>query len=138
MDIDFISQYININFDNMLLNKLVHSEEFYLQYKKKYFDETNNNYQKYKVLVCELNELTNGQYINSGTKYKYVYVDTAKIESLKKEIKKILIHQNQLLDHFNNHIILLNTNPDKFESVSTKTSNKKSFLSKLFQQKSVH
>lgn len=138
MVIDFISQYININFDQMLLNKLVHSEEFYLQYKKKYFDETNNNYEKYKVLVSELNELKNDQYMNSGTKYKYVYVDTTKIESLKKEIKMIIVHQNKLLDNFNNHIILLNTNPDKFESVSVKTSNKKSFLSKLFQQKSVN
>ncbi len=130
MDIDFVSQYININFDNMLLNYLVQSEEFYLQYKKRYFDETNENYQKYKKYISELILLTDNQYINSGTKYKYVYVDTQQIESLKKEIKKIIIHQNHLLENFNNHIILLNTNPDKFQS--NKISSKKSFLSKLF------
>ena len=51
MNIDYYAQYININFDEILLennNNLLNSEEFYLMYKKDYFDQTSENFEKYK------------------------------------------------------------------------------------------
>ena len=57
MDIDFYSRYININFDGILTennNLLVSSEEMYLKYKKKYFDETHKNYNLFKDFSAQL------------------------------------------------------------------------------------
>ena len=54
MNIDYYAQYININFDEILLennNNLLNSEEFYLMYKKDYFDQTSKNFEKYKKLI---------------------------------------------------------------------------------------
>lgn len=136
MDIDYVSQYLSINFDNMILNDLVHSEEFYLQYKRKYLQQTESNYKQFNIYVDELNKLTDIQSSVSGTKYKYVYVDTNRLEYLKQQIKNIVISQNILLDNFNNHIILLNTNPEKFQNISEKPT-RKTFLNtlKLFKKR---
>ena len=139
MNIDFYSQYININFDEILLennNDLINSEEFYLIYKKTYFDETLKNFEKFKIYNSELNELSN---LNDKTtsKYKHVYIDTIRFEFLKQSIKNIVIFQNKLLDNFHHYITLLNTHPEKFKSKNEDNINiqKRGFLSKLFDPK---
>ena len=57
MNIDYYAQYININFDEILLennNNLLNSEEFYLMYKKDYFIiKTSKNSQKYFKIEFE-------------------------------------------------------------------------------------
>ena len=89
MNIDYYAQYININFDEILLennNNLLNSEEFYLMYKKDYFDQTSKNFEKYKKWEAELKELTNFN-VSTSTKYKYVYTDVTKVEYLKQVLK---------------------------------------------------
>lgn len=136
MDIDYVAQYMSINFDNMVTNDLVNSEEFYLKYKRNYFERTNENYKMFSIYVDELRNMTNIQRSVSGTKYTYVYVDTDRLQDLKQRIKNIIIAQNVLLDNLNHHIVLLNTNHDKFRSVSNKTDrrlfNKRNFLKTMF------
>jgi hypothetical protein len=137
MNIDFYSQYININFDEILLennNNLVNSEEFYLTYKKEYFDQTSQNFEKYKNFDNELKDLIN---FNSSepTKYKYVYTDLNRVEFLKQQLKNLIIAQNKLLDNFHHYITLLNTHPEKFKAKNEDIQQKRSFLSKLLTSK---
>jgi hypothetical protein len=135
MDIDFYSRYININFDEILTennNSLVNSEEMYLKYKKKYFDQTHNNYMLFKDYSKELEILENNQgYTNNGNRYLYVYKDITKIEELRLNIKNIVIAQNTLLYNFNHYVNLLNSKQKLFQN-DIKPNGKRSILSRLF------
>lgn len=136
MNIDYYAQYININFDEILLennNNLLNSEEFYLMYKKDYFDQTSENFEKYKKWEAELKELTNFN-ISKSNKYKYVYTDITKVEYLKQVLKNLIIDQNKLLDNFHHYVTLLNTHPEKFKVRTEDVQQKRSFLSKLLQK----
>ena len=136
MNIDYYAQYININFDEILLennNNLLNSEEFYLMYKKDYFDQTSENFEKYKKWEAELKELTNFN-VSTSTKYKYVYTDITKVEYLKQVLKNLIIDQNKLLDNFHHYVTLLNTHPEKFKVRTEDVQQKRSFLSKLLQK----
>ena len=65
LNIDFYNIFININFDNILLeenNPLINSKEFYLNYKKIYFNETNKNYSKFLRINSQLQRLNNTIY----------------------------------------------------------------------------
>jgi hypothetical protein len=114
MDIDFYSKYINVNFDNIVDNELVNSNEFYLKYKKEYMEETQSNYILYKEYSQELSKLNDFYNINNK-KYNYVYIDTDKIDKLKIKIKNLIKSQNNLLDNFNHYISILNTNKNLFK-----------------------
>jgi len=133
MDIDFYSRYININFDEILTennNLLVSSEEMYLKYKKKYFDETHTNYKLFKDFSTQLKILENNQgYTNNNNRYLYVYKDITKIEELKLNIKNIVVAQNTLLNNFNHYVNLLNSKQELFQN---NKQNKRSILSRLF------
>jgi hypothetical protein len=135
MDIDFYSRYININFDQILTennNSLVSSEEMYLKYKKKYFDETHNNYKLFTDYSTELKTLENDQgYTNNGNRYLYVYKDITKIEKLRLNVKNIIIAQNTLLYNFNHYVNLLNSKQELFQN-DNKQNGKRSILSRLF------
>ena len=136
MNIDYYAQYININFDEILLennNNLLNSEEFYLMYKKDYFDQTSENFEKYKKWEAELKELTNFN-VSKSNKYKYVYTDITKVEYLKQVLKNLIIDQNKLLDNFHHYVTLLNTHPEKFKVRTEDVQQKRSFLSKLLQK----
>lgn len=136
MNIDYYALYININFDEILLennNNLLNSEEFYLMYKKDYFDQTSENFEKYKKWEAELKELTNFN-VSKSNKYKYVYTDITKVEYLKQVLKNLIIDQNKLLDNFHHYVTLLNTHPEKFKVRTEDVQQKRSFLSKLLQK----
>ncbi len=140
MDIDFHSQYINFDFDKILIdnnNHLINSEDVYLNFKKQYFNETVLAYKEFQELSKLLNELQeSGGYKQNlkGTKHLFVYIDEEKIENLKIQIKKIYITQEKRFSNFYNYVILLNTNKDLFIE-KPKVTDKRSFLSKLFDKK---
>lgn len=139
MDIDFYTQYININFDEMLIendNKLVNSEDVYLKFKKEYFDNTISNYEKFKQYNIELTQMNddNNEVQQTGTKYLYVYKNRNLIENKKQQIKNIVVEQERLLNNFYQYVTLLNTNPQAFQAKSTQNE-RRSFLSKLFEKK---
>lgn len=135
MDIDFYSEYININFDEILIennNPLVSSEDLYLKFKKTYFDETHKLYEMFKNYSIQLKRLENDQgHTSNDNKYLYVYKDTTKIEELRLNIKNIIISQKKRLDNFRHYVILLNQNREMFQK-DIKPIGKKSILSRLF------
>lgn len=139
MDVDYYSQYIKINFDTVLLennNNLINSEEFYLQYKKHYFEETNMNHQSFQKLNNELKGLLDKESSINGTKYNFVFIDQTRINDLKTQLKNILIKQNKLLDNFNNYIILLNTDQYSFHTPNPSKVKTKNFsLNSLFKKR---
>lgn len=134
MDIDFYSQYININFDEILMesnNHLINSQNVYLIYKQQYFEESLKNYELFKKYKTELERLQKSETITLPNKYLFVYKDTQVIEQTKQNLKNVVISQEKLLNNFHHYITLLNTNPNMFE-IKKQTNEKKSFLSKLF------
>jgi hypothetical protein len=134
MDIDFYSQYININFDEILIesnNHLINSQNVYLTYKQQYFNESLKNYDLFKKYKTELERLQKSETVTLPNKYLFIYKDTQVIEQTKQNLKNVVISQEKLLNNFHHYITLLNTNPNMFE-VKKQTNEKKSFLSKLF------
>jgi hypothetical protein len=137
MDIDFYSQYININFDEILIesnNHLINSQNVYLKYKQQYFDVSLKNYELFKKYKEELERLQKSETVTVPNKYIFVYKDTQVIEQIKQKLKNVVLSQEKLLNNFHHYITLLNTNPNMFEvkKQTHPTSEKKSFLSKLF------
>ncbi len=136
MDVDFYTRFININFDEKLMennNPLVNSQDIYLNYKNEYINTSLNNfndYKKYNKIYSELNE-TNIN--NTSNRYIFVYKNVKLIEETKQKIKNIIIEQEKLLQNFQHYIDLLNENPQMFGA--KKQNEKRSFLSKLFDKK---
>ena len=126
MDINFYSKYINVNFDYIIDNDLLNSNEYYLKYKKEYMDETQSNYILFKEYSEELSKLTNFYTINN-TKYNYIYTDTDKIDKLKIKLKNVIKSQNNLLDNFTHYISILNTRKTLFQPKTKQ----KNFFSKF-------
>lgn len=147
MNIDFYSQYININFDEILIendNELVTSQRVYLDFKREYFDKSMINYNNFKKYSSELEEMQddNNQVQQVGTRYTYIWKDRNLIEQKRKQIKNIVIEQERLLNNFHHYITLLNANPQAFVQKDNQVkdkdkivNDKRSFLSKLFDKK---
>jgi hypothetical protein len=139
MDVDFYTRFININFDEKLMennNPLVNSQDVYLNYKNDYINTSLNNlneYKKYKKIFIELNNTNINNNNNQSNRYVFVYKNTKLIEETKQKIKNIIIDQEKLLQNFQHYIDLLNTNPQIFGG--KKQNEKRSFLSKLFDKK---
>ena len=136
MDIDFYSKYINVNFDNILLesnNDLVNSEDHYLKYKKEYMEETQVNYEKFKEYKQKLSELSDLQYTKNASKYTYVYINDNEVNIVKHNLKNIIILQNRLFENFSHYISLLNTDKLLFKEKENPVLIKQrvNFLSKL-------
>jgi hypothetical protein len=141
MDIDFYTQYVNINFDEILIennNKLVNSEDVYLNFKKEYFEKTSENFELFKQCNLELLEMQddNNEVKRTGNKYIYTYKDRNVIENKKQRIKDIVVEQERLLNNFYHYITLLNANQNGFKPKQQGVQNeRRSFLSKLFDKK---
>lgn len=140
MDIDFYTRFININFDEKLMennNPLVSSQDIYLNYKNDYINTSLNNFNEYKKYKQLFSELNNTHIINNNNnlsnRYVFVYKNTKLIEETKQKIKNIIIDQEKLLQNFEHYIDLLNENPHMFGA--KKQNEKRSFLSKLFDKK---
>lgn len=122
MNIDFEMSYINVNFDNILIednNPIVNSESLYLQFKKQYFEQTYDNYDLFKRLTNELRDIEGNEgHSISGNKYSYIFNDITKIESLRLTIKNIVISQEKLYNNFYQYITLLNSKREKFQKPS--------------------
>lgn len=134
LNIDFYNLFINIDFDAMLSNEnnpLINSKEFYLNYKNEYFDQTHKNYSQYLRYNAELQKLKDLQYTVKPTKYHFVYLDQNRLDSLKNDLKKIILCQNTLFENFKHHITKLNTDKELFllQNQKESTSNQRGLLS---------
>lgn len=133
LNIDFYNMFININFDNILLetnNPLVNSKDFYLSYKKTYFDQTNKNYSKFLRINAELQKQKQLQYNISNNKYYYTYLDQKQLDSLKNELKIIIISQKELFNNFKHYVETLNKDTNLFQNTSDKKRGILSFFNK--------
>lgn len=133
LNIDFYNMFININFDNILLetnNPLVNSKDFYLSYKRTYFDQTNKNYSKFLRINAELQKQKQLQYNISNNKYYYTYLDQKQLDSLKNELKIIIISQKELFNNFKHYVETLNKDTNLFQNTSDKKRGILSFFNK--------
>jgi hypothetical protein len=133
LNIDFFNMFLNINFDNMLLetnNPLVNSKDVYLNYKRTYFDQTNKNYSKFLRINAELQKLKQTQYKITNNKYYYNYLDTKKLESLKNDLKSIIITQKELFNNFKHYVETLIKDTKLFSDTSEKKKGILSFFNK--------
>lgn len=133
LNIDFYNMFININFDNILLetnNPLVNSKDFYLSYKKTYFDQTNKNYSKFLRINAELQKQKQLQYNISNNKYYYTYLDQKQLDYLKNELKIIIISQKELFNNFKHYVETLNKDTNLFQNTSDKKRGILSFFNK--------
>jgi hypothetical protein len=123
LNIDFYNIFININFDNILLeenNPLINSKEFYLNYKKIYFNKTNKNYSKFLRINSQLQRLNNTIYKITNNKYYYYnYLDKTQLDVLKKELKSIIISQKEIFNNFKHYVETLNKNVDLYSNTTT-------------------
>jgi hypothetical protein len=133
LNIDFYNMFININFDNMLLeinNPLVNSKEFYLNYKRTYFDQTNKNYSRFLRINAELQKLKQSQYKITNNKYYYNYLDQKHLNSLKNDLKSIMISQKESFNNFKHYVETLNKDTNIFSDTTVKKRGVLSFFNK--------
>lgn len=132
LNIDFYNMFLNVDFDSILSetnNPLINSKEFYLNYKNEYFDQTNKNYSRFLRYNSELQRLRNTEYKKTATKYTFLYLDQNKIESLKNDLKSIILEQNILFNNFKYHIEMLTKEPSKFISQDQETNKQRGLMS---------
>lgn len=133
LNIDFYNMFININFDNMLSeinNPLINSKEFYLNYKRTYFDHTNKNYSRFLRINAELQKLKQLQYKITNNKYYYNYLDQKQLDSLKNDLKSIIISQKELFNNFKHYVETLNKDINVFSNNTEKKRGILSFFNK--------
>lgn len=112
MIIDFKKQFLDIDFDNILVednNHLVNSYDYYVQYKKAYVDTTFNVYIKYQRAALELSKLYEIQKVKlSDTKIIYTYINKKRRENLEKKLVELILSQRQRYANFMAYIENLN------------------------------
>ena len=137
MDIDFYSKYIKYNFDQIFIENnnqhVMNSESVYSNFKREYMDETIKAYEQFKDYTQQLEQL-NGtpEYQNTGNRHIFVYKNTKEIARLQQAIKDIYVQQEIRFNNFHHYVTLLNKQSEKYLSKQTE---KRSFLSKLFDKK---
>lgn len=123
---DFFKQFIDVDFDNILLqnnNPLFNSDEHYFKYKRQYLDEAYQNKETYEQIIDELQLLQSTQLVRkSATKVIYTFVDTDRIKVLKQNKKNIMFSQRQRLENFLHYLNQLNIDNAQQPTVQTKRS----------------
>lgn len=108
--VTFKEQFLTVDFDMLLIDQnYINSDKYYLQYKNNYLSTTNTNLQRLTELLSTFEPLDNN-YIITGSKYVYNYIDTNEHLILNTEIKSLMTSQKEAFDNFTNYISFLNTN----------------------------
>jgi len=109
---DFKKQYIDNGFKELLTiqkNPLVNSFDHYLKYKQQYMSETLHNFASHKKLKKQLQEYQESHINNTNTTIHYRFIDDNTLDTLKTELKTIVVEQNKLYNNFLAYIKFLNT-----------------------------
>lgn len=116
-NIDFKKEFIDVDFDNILLetnNPIINSYENYLKFKQSYLTTAQTNYEKFNELCSKFNEMNGKNFKKiSDTKFIYTYIDRNEYINLKNNIKSIVIKQRELYQNF---ISYLNTINKKYQN----------------------
>jgi len=112
---DFKKSFININFDQLLIeqnNVLVESDIHYTELKNIYIYETNENYIKVKNLLPDFHNCSHNYSCKTNEQgtTRHVYNYTCKDELKQKNdcIKKIYINQKEIYKNFILYIDFIN------------------------------
>lgn len=114
---DFIKEFIDFSFDEMLLinnNSIINSYDYYIQYKEKYMQYTKEQYDKYKILNEKLKYIQDKKYNKvSHSKIYITILDKNEENKLKQEIKNIIIEQQKYFNNFFQYVKSLNDNQEQ-------------------------
>ena len=127
-DIDFKKEFLNIDFDSVLIdhdNPLINSYEYYIQYKQKYILETKKNFDAYQKLTKEYKKYKNQYQSPSNNRLVFSYRDEENVAYLSQQIKKLIVDQRKILSNFQHYVSHLND--DQMIYMST-ANNKKSTI----------
>lgn len=112
---EFKDKFINYNFDNELIemdNDLVNSNEAYLNIKNNYIKTSNENFDKFSLLIETYNSLSQN-YCKSVNKnvtcHEFTFINTSNLENVNNKIKKLLKEQQYLYDNFTHYITFINS-----------------------------
>lgn len=118
--IDFEKFFLNISFDDILLNNnnpLINSYDQYIKYKESYLSTTESNYMNYLNIVNKLSVIKQKKCTKVSDRKIYVTIlDKNEELALKKELKNLVSTQQNLLKNFLNYVNLLNENKDNASS----------------------
>jgi hypothetical protein len=123
MEVDFKTEFINIDFDKKLLennNQLVNSQNHYVSLKQRYIQDTLLNFKEYTNLEDSLTQLQNKTFENDH-KVFYTYVDRSKVTDIKQSMKNIVLRQRQMLNNFLKYIEYLNNHSTLLQPQVIKT-----------------
>lgn len=113
---DFKSDFMEIDFDDILIknnNHLVNSYKHYIKYKNEYLDLAFNTFMRYQKSALELSKLYEMQRIQlSPSKVIYTYINASRVRSLQATINTIIVNQRERLANFMSYIETLNENKD--------------------------
>ena len=104
---DFASDFLYINFDNILMQNnspFLDSDQMYIKYKEEYLAQTMQNYTSYKELVSALDSLQPSTSTENPSKILYTFTDNEEIEQLRCQIKSLVLCQRTLYTNFIDHV----------------------------------
>lgn len=117
MNIDFVKEFIDFPFDEMLLinnNPIINSYEYYIQYKEKYMQYTRDQYDKYRISSENLQYIQYKKYNKiSDSKIFITILDKNEENTLKQIIKNIIFEQQKYFNNFFQYVKSLNDNQDQ-------------------------
>lgn len=135
MNVDFKKQFLDFNFDDMLLqrnNPLVNSYVHYTSRKQQYIKQTLENFRTLTFLDQNLNEICNIKCtVSSNTKVHVTILDGKPEEKLRLKIKTLVLKQRKLFNNFINYINFLNEN-EKVLSATDASFNQNTKIKTIF------
>lgn len=103
---DFASEFLYINFDNILMQNnspFLESDQLYIKYKEEYLSQTMKNYTAYKELLSLLQSFQ-PPLSSTPSKIVYTFTDNNQIENIRSQIKSLFLHQRTLYTNFLDHV----------------------------------
>lgn len=124
---DFASEFLYVNFDNILMQNnspFLESDQMYIKYKEQYLSQTMQNYTSYKELLSLLQSFQS-PLPTTPSKIVYTFTDNQQIENIRSQIKSLFLHQRTMFANFLDHV-------NKLSSISPpENAKRKTLLQKI-------
>jgi hypothetical protein len=124
---DFASEFLYVNFDNILMQNnspFLESDQMYIKYKEQYLSQTMQNYTSYKELLSLLQSFQSPS-PTTPSKIVYTFTDNQQIENIRSQIKSLFLHQRTMFTNFLDHV-------NKLSSISPpENAKRKTLLQKI-------
>lgn len=140
MNFDFQTEFLSIDFDDILLqgnHSMLNSYEHYIQFKNKYFTEALDNYGQFQQLQNYFISL-HQSLDNTESKVTFVYVDKQVLQDVQQQMNNLILKQRRLLNNMKHYLITLNTiqidskdDTASIKSTASKSKRRTRFFGKL-------